>query len=464
MIKSLSFIVLISMGYAHAVSLKDYKYYNYEVAFTNPVCEGYEYNETVYAFNGNVLNHKPANVYCKYDDKVPNQNRKASPHYKIRSLITNPEVKELFLTYLSFSNSDIAKALCSAIEKNNTKVTFIIDKKNEPEASRRAKLDLVANCKPAKKYVDSGVANYPKTYFRGNEGKLGYAHNKIIMAKYKKAKKKVTIVYSSGNMSSGTVLHHENWHFVTTSTDSYFAQAHDCIRKGMLYHSLPKNGKQAIDNFKSYIKSCKARIKAEEEDDIKLFIVPSEGPKAMKNIVKNMKYAKSIDVAVHRFTHNSLINGMVSAAKKGKKVRLVADDDLFWTGKVNEENGKVNCRKSKEDLVQIGANMCNEYFNAQKVDRAGVDVKYMETNHNTRLLHHNKYVIFNYKDGSGAVHCGAGNFTGAAFGTSRYSTNFENFYFIKIPEVVEAFRKQYEYKFKELATYQEDLPSKMQMP
>jgi hypothetical protein len=461
-IKHLALLSILTTSTAFGSSIKDFDFYKYEVAFTNPQCSAYEYDETVYSFDGNILNSKPKNVFCQYGDKSPNQKRKASPHYKIRGLVTNPEVKELFLTYLSFSNSDIATAVCEGIEKYNTKVTFIIDKNNEPDAKRRAKLDKVANCKPSKKFIDAGIANYPKVAFRGNEDKLGYAHNKIIMAKYKKHNKKITIVFSSGNMSSGTVLHHENWHFLTTSTDSYFAQAHECIKTGMLNHALPKNGKKAINIFKTYIKSCRANITAKEESDIKLYIVPSDGPKAMKNIVKNIKKSVSVDVAAHRFTHHSLINAMSQAAKSGKDVRFVADDDIFWTGKVNERNGRVNCKI--KDKVQIGANMCNEYFNVKKVEKAGVKVKYMQTNHNSHLLHHNKYVIFEYANGDGAVHCGAGNFTGAAFGTSRYSTNFENFYFIKIPEVVEAFKKQYKYKFSKLATSEGDLPSKMQMP
>ena len=106
--------------------------------------------------------------------------------------------------------------------------------------------------------------------------------------------------------------------------------------------------------------------------------------------------------------------------------------------------------------------MCNEYFYMRSVESSGVDVRFMETNHNVFLLHHNKYIIFDYADESGradGVHCGAGNFTQAAF-----SKNFENFYYITVPEVVEKFKAQYEYKFTELATAEEDMPDTMVMP
>lgn len=52
-----------------------------------------------------------------------------------------------------------------------------------------------------------------------------------------------------------------------------------------------------------------------------------------------------------------------------------------------------------------------------------------------------------------SVFAGAGNFTGTAF-----SDNFENFYFITIPPVVEAMKAQQKHLF-ELATPPENLPT-----
>jgi hypothetical protein len=83
----------------------------------------------------------------------------------------------------------------------------------------------------------------------------------------------------------------------------------------------------------------------------------------------------------------------------------------------------------------------------------------MQTNEAGRLLHHNKYIIFNFADGSGAVHAGAGNFTVAAF-----TKNFENYYFIKVPEIVSKFRKQYDYMYNELATGYNKLPKTYSNP
>ena len=458
-------LALFVTSFAQAKSIKDHDYYNYDVFFTNPECEAYEYDETVYSNAGDPLRSKPANVYCKRGDKSKNQLRETSPHYNLRKLIENEDVNEMFLTFLSFSNGDIADALCEAIEDRNLKVTFIIDKGSRSDAGKRRYLDKVAECRA--KNVPESEMNIPRTEFRGQNGGLGYAHNKIIIAKYKSAPKKTTLVFASGNMSSGTVLHHENWHFLTTSTESYIAQAHECIKEGMLDHSdsiraSRRHGRRAvkaIDNFKNHMTECRAKISVAEEDDIKTFVVPSDGDEAMDNIVEKIEAAEKIDVAVHRFTHNDLIKAMGDAAKDGKRVRLVADDDIYWVGEnAPRSNGRITCRGAGN----VGANMCNEYFNMRRVERNGVSVKFMQTNHNIFLLHHNKYVIFDFADDAGqpdGIHCGAGNFTKAAF-----TQNFENYYYITVPEVVEKFKRQYNYKYSTLATSEEDLPKTMVMP
>lgn len=120
------------------------------------------------------------------------------------------------------------------------------------------------------------------------------------------------------------------------------------------------------------------------------------------------------------------------------------DDDMYWAGQLNR---------------QVGSNTPDEYENLLRLTNAGVAVRYMETNQNQKLLSHNKYAIFQFPDGKGAVFTGAGNFTRAAF-----TNNFENYYFITLPQVVEAYRQQYEYYFNTLATPHEKLPSRYVNP
>jgi len=432
--KSIVFL-LFSSVYAFSATLQDTEFFNYDVFFTNPVCEEYKYDEAVYSIRGKLLDSKPKNVYCKRGDFELNAKRESSPHFNIKKLIDDKNVNELFLTFLSFSNSDIADSVCEAI-KRNTKVTFIIDSKNKTRPGSTRRLDEVSDCTPEN--VPAGTTvNKPKTLFRGNTGGLGYAHNKLIIANFKDSKK-VTLVYGSANMSSGTILHHENWHFVTTSTETYFYEAHLCLRDGML------NAADSKSQYKKFISKCRNEIKYPKESDIDFFIVPSDGKEALAKILKFFKSADSIDMAAHRFTHTTIINAMREASENKKKVRLMTDDDIYWTGVLDEN---------------IGSNMFFEYNNVIKVVKSGVEVMYVQSNQNSKLLHHNKYIIFNDKDGVSAVHAGAGNFTKAAF-----SKNFENFYFIQIPSVIEKFKKQYQYALKNLATKYEDMPVQYVMP
>lgn len=433
-IQLIAFILLLGFN-AAAAKLSDYAPYDYQVYFTNPVCDEYKYDRPVYAVDGSLLSAKPKNVYCKRSDFYQNANRESSPHYQLIKLINDKEVTSLFLAFLSFSNDDVAEEVCEAV-KRNVKVTFIIDSKNENRSGAREALDLVAKCRP-ENLSDGERPNIPQTYFRGNDDGIGYAHNKIIIAEYGDTEK-VRLVYGSGNMSSGTILHHENWHFVTTNKKTFLAQSHYCVKEAMLESGNSRS------EYKQTFQACRDDIEVAEEEDIQMMVVPSDGKRAMKNIVDNIREASSVDVAAHRFTHHDLINAMAEAARNGKDVRFVADDDIYWTGVRDEPTG---------------SNMWFEYNNTIKVVKAGVNTRYMETNQDHRLLHHNKFVIFNYSDGSGAVHAGAGNFTKAAF-----TKNMENYYFISIPSVVDAFRKQYAYKFEELATPYEKMPVNYVMP
>lgn len=425
-------IYLISLLLSFNLSAKkitEFTPYQYEVFFTNPICNEYQYEKPVYSNDGELISTRVQNVYCTKEDKDKNINRLSSPNYNIRKLISDPKVTEMFFTYLSFSDEDVANELCHAIEQRNLKVTFIIDSKNNLPSRKDKAMELFEKIKKCKSNLPN--ANKARMEIRGNIGGLGFAHNKLILAHYKNSKK-VTIVFGSANMSTGTWFHHENWHFLTTSKETHFYKAHECLRVGMLEFG------ESIDDFEKYVKECRSKITEEKEEDIALYIVPSDGKEAMDNIVENISKADSIDIAVHRFSNSSMISAIVKEAKN-KKIRFIADDDLYWSGVLQK---------------RVAANTKNESDNVKKIEKAGVEVRYMQTNHSVWQLHHNKFVIFNYDNGESYLHTGAGNFTYSAF-----SKNYENFYFIKIPSIVEKFKIQYEKMFNELATSIDKLPA-----
>ncbi|MCO4795406.1 MAG: hypothetical protein KC493_16925 [Bacteriovoracaceae bacterium] len=420
-----------------ATSLKDYTPYNYEVLFTNPVCKTYTYDGDVESNGGELLYSKPKGAYCKSSDSRASGNRHNAPQRRLIDWIRSSETKNIFLSYLSFSNRTIAKELCKAVEKRDVKITLVFDSNNEADAGRMATANFLGRCK------NKDTGNSPYIVTRGNHSGLGYAHNKVFMVNAGE-QKGVKIAFSSGNMSSGVTTHHENWHFVTTSPISHFAKMHECLRDGMLDHANSKK------EYISFIRNCRAGIDSPAEDDIKVYFIPGDGREATAAIDKAMGKAVSINMAAHRFSYGTLMKMISKNLKKGKKFNLVVDDDIYWTGVYGQG---------------MGRNTTFEYGKVSTLRKQGMKVKYMETyaddvwEPRSLQLQHNKFLVFNNKDGSGAVFAGAGNLTGSAF-----TKNFENFYMVTIPEVHQAFVTQYDHMWNDLATGYSNMPTELVLP
>lgn len=467
----LAFSLLSTPG--HAIKLSDYYPFDYQVAFTNPICRTYSYETPLAKESGTgEVYAKPKNVYCKSRDKKASAKRANSPMSLLLSWINDEETKEIFLAYLSYSSRQVSKALCTAMRERGVEVHLIYDSHNEQPKKQKKNGKVITTYPRMKfihnlqsdqcKYISQNGRPYQKiwVYSRGGKGKgndrAGFAHNKVIVINPQNLqdqdKEKVRIAFSSGNMSSGVTIHHENWHFITTHPQSYFAQAHLCLIKGM------KNDHGGRKKYQQSIARCKRRIKAEEEEDIKTFFIPGEGKSAEKFIAKAFRKARGIDVAAHRFTYPWVELQMRQALQADKQVRLVVDDDLYWSEKFQTNMGR------------------NTIFEARKIKRLvrhGLQVAYMETNGGIAdpkkqdqarpYLHHNKFFIFHFPKNSGAVFTGAGNLTKSAF-----TKNFENFYYIEIQndqvDVYQDFKDQYHHMWENLATTSGDMPVELQMP
>lgn len=423
-------LVAASSSGSHAADTK-LRYSDYEVLFTNPVCVDYLYDHPVRSVGGSVLTQKPKNAWCSQRDAAASGIREEAPQQKLLSWIDDPETKEIFFTYLSFSNNVVKNALCRAIEQRNVQVTFVLDSGTDLTAAN----SLLA-CRPA----DGLEAHKPKMYLRGNVGGIGYAHNKTFMINPTSGK--FRLAFSSGNMTSGIVLHHENWHFISPERDTHFAQAHLCMKQGQIGHA------DSASEYKSFIRRCRAAIPYPEESDIKVFFVPGEGDRATQFMTDAIRSAEQIRLAAHRLSYNKLLSSLKSALRSASapELQIVVDDDVWWVG-----HGE-----------QTGDNIVSEYYNVNDLVELGGEARWMETNHTEHLLHHNKYVVFNMPAGSrkaSAVFGGAGNLTGAGF-----TTNFENFYYVEIPTVVDAYNAQYDHVWNDLATKTGDLPAENTLP
>jgi hypothetical protein len=383
---------------------------SYDVLFTNPLCREYTYATPVESADGStMLTAKPKNVFCSHTDIAASAARPESPQNKLLTWLKPLTAgDEVFLAYLSFSNAAIGDELCAASQRG-VKVTFVLD-------ARSPQADRLEQC--------GGTI-----LLRGHSGSIGYAHNKVILINPKGTSPFMKMTFSSGNMSSGVVTHHENWHFIDVKRESYFAQAHVCLMEAQL--STTASASKAA--YRDYLNTCRGKITAKEEDDIKAFFVPSsdDRQRAERYMLGAIEDASNMDIGVHRFGHTGLVTKLREQLDAGQlAVRMVADDDLYW---LDPEAGT---------SAKIGDNDYFEADNVRSLEEAGGDnyeIRYFQTNHGEHLLHHNKYLI--YRDDNAkpfGLVAGAANLTKTGF-----TDNFENIYFIKIPKVLEAFDTQF---------------------
>ena len=191
--------------------LVDYLPYKYEVLFTDPVCGVYKYkaDANVKTKSGKTLLQKPENVYCKNKyDLIRSGNRPQSPQFRLIEWINDEATQEIFFTYLSFRNRTVKSALCAAAQRG-VKIKFVMSSTEDKTVA-----DELVACSPANVEMKG----------RGMEGGLGYAHNKFFIIN-PNSNKEFKVVFSSGNMTSGVVIHHENWNFITTHPASNFAKS-----------------------------------------------------------------------------------------------------------------------------------------------------------------------------------------------------------------------------------------------
>lgn len=467
---------------------------SFEVVFTNPVCEEYPYeapmpranagrechddcqpaadncvdacasgneacadacedtrvgcftsclDDVVEAGGSELLTTKPRNVYCHTATDIgPSGSRPGSPQFRIADYIDSlGDGESVFLAFLSFSDRLLTEKLCDAVDRG-VDVNFVVDKMS---TSGEALAECGGN-----------------VMVRGSSAR--FAHVKLILVNPDKQGKSddkgiVRMAFGSANLSAGTVLHHENWQFIEVARESFFVDAHRCLMEALVDEEVSSNA----GKFRKFLDACRAEIPHEEETDITAYFIPNrnkgkgDSDRSVARLIAAIKKAKSVDIAVHRFsffqtnpekleTEPRMVDtlGARLDGNQSFKVRLVADDDLYWLRPFTGERG-----------FQLGPNTDAELDSLDHLAASGkpgqFQHKFMQSNHASKacngnggtqsspLLHHNKFIIFKGMAGTpDAVLTGSPNFTGDGF-----NNNFENLYFIQIPQVVEAYKKQF---------------------
>jgi hypothetical protein len=360
----------------------------------------------------------------------------------LKSWIDDESVKSVTLAYFSFSNSNIARALCAAAEQRGLRVTLYIHNQqmNTPA------VENLQTCSP------DLVEVKPRGGTFGAAGEF-IQHAKIFMASEMRDPRPLTdltdredesellaasegrmrFTSSSANMSGfGTSLHFENWLFFDTTSANHLAQSNLCFFKGL----------ESEQDFAQIYKSCRDAIESAPSESIEFIAVPHGriNPRpytALRSLARGAQ--ESIRVAAHRMTLSELMEIYVTKAAAGVDVQIVYDDDTL----------RASVRDGGE-ILSMDASDVQSYW---KVRDGGIQTSFVETNAGSiKHLQHNKYVIVDQK----VVFQGAGNFTSAALNVSS-DGNFEQFYVIRDEELAGAYTRAWEHLNK-IASSKEEHP------
>lgn len=386
----------------------------------------------------------------------------------LKNWINDPETKSIYISYFSFSNKNIAAALCAATSaRPDLKVTLYLDKGEAQVGTFANNLETLDG-----ELADPSHRRYVKGYKTGcpdrirpretarGSGSFGgdgnyLQHAKIFMAlntsslpkspaelnTWAKSGGKVRFTSSSANMSSyGTTLHFENWLFFEAPADNYIALQNVCTM--MAFQSANDENNQR-KQFKTTYQKCEAEITSTAPKYLQYFIVPSvsnndgNGPEnALRNMIDSAKTL--VKVAIHRLTTGSVINPLIKKQKQGIPVKMIQDDDTLRASVVNggsaADVGGFDVRILRMSLANL------------------IDVTFMETNSETTThMFHNKFVVVDDR----MVFQGAGNFTASALNANGTDGNYEQFYVIQIPQLVSAYSKAWDY-LRETSTRRQD--------
>lgn len=351
-----------------------------------------------------VYGNRPPGSFCTRADLDRNLKKQDGVFEKLSNLISDPETTSIALGTMTFSNRNVATLLCQAA-KNGVEVEIFLDAGAASETAQ-----TIQKCGATLNLVGEDET----------EGKRGdLHHNKFMLVQ---RKDESTVVFSTANFSNpGLTINHETWGFITDSNHSIVIQNHLCLIQSL------RNYQGEMSGFRTDIRNCK---KADSNQSVQSLFVPVESSALVRMIEAGYRESSRALMTSNRFSFPRVINA--AEKSQAEDQRAVFDDDLFWGRSIPTEDYK------------------DEALDAQRVQslqQAGVDVRFTQTSNKAAQKMHSKFVVFD-----DYVIVGAGNFTHGGL-----MANFENFYVIRDPEIVEQFVVQFEYLW-EISNTAEQMP------
>ena len=435
---------------------------------------------------GSIRQTIPAGVFCDDDDREASLVRAEdsairdtdSPYLRVFDwLDTLKPGDKAFVASMSFSSNEVATALCAKAVAGVEVKVFL----HEPGRPNTA-FTILQECQTSEGSAALELIQYPK-------GRERLAHMKTIVLEYLNPQHdaalqgKVRYTFQSANLSSsGLWGHHENWSFITSTNDHWLAQDHLCLRDTVSDENLSD-----LNNFYTSLTRCRDEKNITSrrlvDQDIQAFFTPVfsnagyNDRRALRTMLaEELGRSQKVQIAIHHLTDRQLLAALEAGLRAGDfELELLLDDDLFWTDFASSSRPYVdeNERRYYEPLdysrrcdwgkTRDEAERCFTIFRRAEylsirdyLIAAGARVKYIEANHLGFKLFHHKFMIFTYRqpvDGyRSAVFTGAGNFS-----KSGFERNFENYYLVRRPGFVEAFKINFERLF-QLGVDRQQLP------
>ena len=313
------------------------------------------------------------------------------------------------MAYLSWSHDGIYDALCAATAAG-ARFEGFFDAGNQGSLPPRFAADPACNPQNIEMHELGGLTSHPQWRLM---------HIKLMMVEVD-GEPMTRLAFGSANISSAaTSIHFENWMFAEFPSASHFVESHRCAMAA-LRSAEPFEYPDDAPEFTRAYDACVMAITAVPDPRYQVFFTPDPNMRAMRAIIDEMTNASSrVDMAIQHFTAYPLIDALVAAgAREALETRLVMDDDAYYGDGESAGDDHATYEYSLRD--------------------SQIDLRFMQTNARLGVgaqYQHNKFVIVD----DDVVFMGAGNFTMEAF-----STNYEQFYLFRAPEMATAYRAQFD--------------------
>jgi hypothetical protein len=365
-------------------------------------------------------------LYCSKDE-IPQEVMDAGIVQRLvqMSELAYADKGRVTLAFMSFTEPILFQALCELTRKGLELDGFFDAKAGPPQGlAYRLESECQAENLHNVRIYYMGMNAVRKTW--------RLHHNKFFISEYGQNRSQVQMAFGSANLSGhGLSINFENWNFVTGLREEAMIHDHFCVveamrsaREARAAEDDPRVFRKIADNCFTYrdIDPRRADVILTKEGVWTLF-TPDPQDRVFKLLelqIDSVLPGGRIRMAAYYFTHRPLAEALQRAKQRGVQIDLILDDDIYKGGGIPSQ------RK-----------FYNNYLR-EKV--SGYDLKVFATPQGTFQIHHHKFLIL---EGVGEKRKTRVFLTAAQFTLVAFKKNYENFYLVETPEVVEQFQKLY---------------------